>query len=208
MRKVLVPVAALLWASPGIAAADEVMPAGPKEYGWFGTIDETARTVGIDYFGPRDDFDEQFRDIDVAVVTMTRGWRTSSGFELQLGGGMLIAEGTRHEPFSVEPVQDSDAFGLLGGGLIRYNLPSTPFGRAFIDASIQVLWAERPFPAGGSAVNGLVRWGGGFAVPLGAAHAVEFGYRRAHVSNGGETSVANPAWNGEGFFLGWRTATQ
>ncbi|MBB6093840.1 hypothetical protein HNQ60_002721 [Povalibacter uvarum] len=149
MKEILLPVAALLCTSVGSAAADEPMPAAPKEYGWFGAVDEAARTISMDYFGPRDDFDEQFRAIDVVALTMMHGWRAESGFELQLGGGVLVANGTRHEPFSIESVQDSDAVGLLGGGLVRYNLPALPIGHAFIDASIQFLWAERPFPAGG-----------------------------------------------------------
>jgi hypothetical protein len=49
-----------------------------------------------------------------------------------------------------------------------------------VDVSAQMLWAEQPFPVGGSAVNGFLRWGGGVAIPLGS-HSFEVGYRLAHL---------------------------
>jgi hypothetical protein len=53
-------------------------------------------------------------------------------------------------------------------------------------------------------VNGLVRWGGGLEVAVGSRDSIEFGYRFAHISNGGPSSLQNPAWDGKGLFAGWR----
>jgi hypothetical protein len=195
--------AILLAAMPASAAEPAVDP-DQKHFGWFGSLEEVSNTWSIDHYGPRDDFNEQFRDIDITAASLMRGWRTSSGFELRLGGGLWLANGTRWEPLTDEPPRDSDAFGLTLGGLIRYNLPELFSVRPFVDASAQFLWAERPFPADGSAVNGFVRWGGGFAVRFDERRSLEFGYRLAHVSNGGPTSTQNPAWDGDGFFLGLR----
>lgn len=200
MHREILAVAALLW---GGASCWADSPAQTPAAGWLGPA-ERVRSFAIDYYGPHSDFDETFRDIDVVMLSMMHGWRTNSGIELQLGGGVLVADGIRWEPLTADPPRDSQAYGLAAGGLVRYNLPKMLGVTPFVDGAVQVLWTERPFPAGGSAVNGFIRFGGGFELPIGATDALDVGYRRAHISNGGSDSTVNPAWNGEGLFLSWR----
>lgn len=203
-RRLAAAIAALLVGGNSCLAGSPTQSTAPSWLSWLGPVEEGVRSFSIDYYGPHSDFDESFRDIDVAMLTMMRGWRTGSGVELQLGGGVLVADGTRWEPLIPEPPRESHAYGLIAGGLLRYNFPKLLGAMPFIDGGMQLLWTESPFPAGGSAVNGVVRWGGGFAIPIGRTDALDVGYRRAHISNGGADSAVNPAWNGEGLFLSWR----
>ena len=172
--------------------------------GLFGDVAQESGIWSLEDYGPRDQFDEQFRDLDVFALNYARAWRMSSGFEFSLSGGPWLARGTRWEPLTSDPPVDSDAFGISVGGGVRYNFPEVLRVRPFVDGTVHFSWAERPFPVGGSAVNGFVRWGLGLEVKMHADDSLDLGYRRGHVSNGGKSSVQNPAWNGDGLFLAWR----
>jgi hypothetical protein len=157
--------------------------------------------LNVETLSPREGFAEVFRDIDVSIVELGRAWQLPWALELQLAGGVLVAEGEVSEPFSPTPPQDSDAWGLHAGPALRLETPRWRGWQAFAESSAHLLWTPDEFPAGGTRFNGLIRRGFGLALALGQ---LELGYRRAHVSNGSGTGSGNPSWDGDGYWAGWR----
>ncbi len=176
------------------AGGAEALPdwSGPvlalREDGW---------SASIDLLGPRGDFGEQFRDIDLYGLTLGRSWQFGYGLELRALASGVVARDERSEPFSPTPPLHSDAEGLAFGGGLRQYLLDWQGLHLFAEGSVQFLWTMgTPFPAGGSGVNGLVRWGGGAGYDLGPGLRLEMSYQRAHISNGGGIVASNPAWKG------------
>lgn len=163
--------------------------------------------IQVDYLTPqRHSLLSGTRDIDVIALNVSHDWKLPVGFKVGLTAGALIASGERHD-FG-QPVINSDATGALFGGGLRFAPvtigPVTPF----VDGSIQFLYTfGRPFPAGGTSVNGFVRWGGGASVKVSKRLSVEAGWHGAHISNGGKSGVYNPGWDGHGAFVGIRLHT-
>jgi hypothetical protein len=154
--------------------------------------------------GPRGAFADTFRDIRVTTVDVTRAWRLPYGVEFQAGGGLLDAQGDSGEPFSEEPMEDSDAYGIHVGPGLRLNLPAWKGLRLYADTSAHLLLTTPEFPAGGTQANGLIRHGFGLSYELGTWGRLEAGWHQGHVSNGSGEGDQNPAWDGEGYWLGWR----
>jgi hypothetical protein len=154
-----------------------------------------------DYLGPR----QADRPIDVATATAAHVWRLPYGVQASLGLGVLQAEGERVD--TNRPPVASDATGLLLGGGLRFAPVRIGPVEPFVEGMVHFLYtAGHPFPAEGTSVNGLVRWGGGVTLRLSERMSLEAGYRAAHLSNGGGLVPYNPAWNGRGGFIGlsWR----
>jgi opacity protein-like surface antigen len=189
---------ALLALSTPVASAGEGLPL-------VGAVTDRSWVFETEYLSPRGEFQESIRDLDAVSVSAMRSWRFSSGFEAQLGAGLFSAEGTTSELFSGDPPRDSDALGLRAGGRIRYNFPELGPVRPFADGYAGVLWTPgNPFPAGGTAVNGIASWGGGAEIGLSKRWSVEAGWRNTHISNGGGLVDHNPAWDSSGPVLGLR----
>lgn len=170
-----------------------------------GAVTEEAWVFEVEHFAPRGDFQEAIRDLDGVSVSAMRAWRYSSGLELQIGGGLFRATGTTTELFSPDPPVESGADGIRAGGRVRYNFPQLGAARPFVDGYAGVLWTPgAPFPAGGTAVNGMATWGGGVEVAVDDRWAVEAGWRNQHISNGGGLVDHNPAWDSQGAFLSLR----
>ncbi len=163
---------------------------------------ERSWRLQADYLSPK----EANRPIDVVTVTASHVWRFPFGVEAALGLGVLNANGQRIEVN--RPPLDSGATGALFGGGVRLAPMRVGPVEPFVEGGVHFLYtAGHPFPAEGSSVNGLVRWGGGVNVHLSDRLAVEGGYHGAHISNGGGLVSYNPAWNGRGGFVGlsWRS---
>lgn len=175
---------------------------------WAGRLGTAAEPEGwllrVENEGPRGEFADVFRDIRVSTLDLARAWRLPYGFEPQFGGGLLSAQGSRGEPFSGQPLVDSDALGLHLGPGLRYNLPAWHGLRLYADTSAHLLFSSPEFPAGGSRVNGLIRHGFGLSYAIGRHGRLEAGWHQGHVSNGSGISAQNPSWDGEGWWLGWR----
>lgn len=141
------------------------------------------------------------RPIDAGVIMGERILPLAPGFDLALGAGVLVAQGDRAD--TGQPPVNSDATGFVAGGTLRLAPVSLGPVRPFVEGSARVLYTfGDPFPAGGTSVNGFVGWGGGVMVAASQDLSLEAGYRRVHISNGGGLVGYNPAWNGEGGFVG------
>ena len=182
---------------PALAALFACVPAMAQE-----APDPGAVRVQIDYLGPQEhSLLAGTREIDIGAVNVSRDWRLPAGFTGSLTGGVMTAWGERRDPGQL--AISSGATGLLFGGGLRF--APVRIGRVtpFVEGSVQALYSfGHPFPAGGTSVNGFVRWGGGASVHVSDRVAVEAGWHGAHVSNGGEGTERNPAWDGHGAFIG------
>ncbi len=167
-------------------------------------VQERASIFSYEFDVPYDSFDSQFRAIDVQAFRAARAWKYRYGFEGQLGALVFLGFGTKSEPFSSTPPENSNAGGVGFGPGARWNFVQTHRFRVFADGESDFIYALPQFPAGGSATNAFLRAGGGAAYRFGNKKWFEAGYRRAHVSNGGGIVPSNPAWNGKGIYVGVR----
>lgn len=143
----------------------------------------------------------QERDIDIATVNVYHDWQLPLGVTLSATGGFMMAQGELRSPGQTP--RASNASGVTAGGVVRIAPlrigPVTPFA----EGSIEFLYSfGRPFPAGGTSVNGFLRWGAGASVAVSRRVSVEAGWQGAHISNGGKDGSYNPGWDGRGPFLG------
>ncbi len=174
-------------AAPTLAHADDL-----GAVGWRFELDYLGRT-------------EAHRPIDVVAVNARHVWQGPLGLDAALGIGALHGSGERRDPGA--PVLPSDAAGFLAGAAVRFAPVVIGPVKPFVQGSVDFLYTfGRPFPAGGSSVNGLVRWGAGLEAAVSERMSLSAGYRAAHISNGGGLVPSNPAWNGRGGFidLTWR----
>lgn len=143
----------------------------------------------------------QERDIDLATLNIYHDWQLALGVTLSATGGFLVAQGELRSPGATP--RASDASGVSAGGVVRIAPlrigPVTPFA----EGSIEFLYTfGKAFPAGGTSVNGFLRWGAGASVAVSRRISVEAGWHGAHISNGGKDGSYNPGWDGRGPFLG------
>lgn len=143
----------------------------------------------------------QERDIDIATLNVYHDWQLPLGVTLSATGGVLVAQGELRSPGQMP--RSSNASGVTAGGVLRIAPlrigPVTPFA----EGSIEFLYAfGKAFPAGGTSVNGFLRWGAGASIAVSRHVAVEAGWQGAHISNGGKDGSYNPGWDGRGPFLG------
>ena len=167
-------------------------------------VQERAWIFSYEFDVPYDSFDSQFRAIDVQAFRAAHAWKVRYGLEGQLGALVFLGFGTKSEPLSSTPPENSDAGGVGFGPDARWNFVQTRRIRLFADGESDFIYALPQFPAGGSATNAFLRAGGGIAYRFGDKRWLEAGYRRAHVSNGGGIVPSNPAWNGKGIYVGVR----
>lgn len=167
-------------------------------------VQERAWIFSYEFDVPYDSFDSQFRAIDVQAFRAAHAWKIRYGLEGQFGALVFLGFGTKSEPFSSTPPENSNAGGIGFGPEARWNFLQTYRFRVFADGESDFIYALPQFPAGGSATNAFLRAGGGAAYRFRDKEWFEAGYRRAHVSNGGGIVPSNPAWNGKGIYIGMR----
>ena len=84
----------------------------------------------------------------------------------------------------------------------RWNFPASPQWSAFAELSMGGLWTTGELPEGTSHVNFSAHWGGGVRVRPRGRHALLFGYRFQHFSNGNQLG-SNPGVNSHVLIAGW-----
>jgi hypothetical protein len=188
-----------------IATMSVSLRAHAQAWPFIGEVTERAWTHEVHGFTPRGGFHEQFRDIHALSIETGPAWRFSSGLEMRMNGGYFHAWGETQEPLSNDPPRRSDADGLTLGYGARYYFLEWGHAQFHVEGVAGFVWTPGgPFPAGGTAVNGMTRWGVGGAWRLDSLWSVELGYRRTHLSNGGGITAYNPAWEAHNLSLGLR----
>ncbi|MBA4763079.1 hypothetical protein [Sphingomonas sp.] len=143
----------------------------------------------------------QERDIDIATLNIYHDWQLPLGVTLSATGGFLVAQGELRSPGQAP--RASNASGVSAGGVVRIAPLRIGTVTPFAEGSIEFLYTfGKPFPAGGTSVNGFLRWGAGASVAVSRHVSVEAGWQGAHISNGGKDGSYNPGWDGRGPFVG------
>jgi hypothetical protein len=138
------------------------------------------------------------RPMDMVAVEAARAWDLPYQFEVQIRGGVAHTMGERSDDAPYGEGRDSTTTGITGGVGLRYNMIEFRSVHIFAEAIAQFYWGQgQPFPAGGSAINGFLRAGGGVGYDISASYRIEAYYHAAHISNGGKPPH-NPTWEGEG----------
>lgn len=170
--------------------------------------DETALIASFDYYSPQPGFDRRNRDIDVENFRVNLAWHFPRGWELQFGGLIFRASGTRTTNTSPPATERSDALGFGFGPVVRWNFLQFKRVRLFGNLGLGVNFTNNDFPAGGTKYDFLLRAGGGASFRLAESYWLEASYWWTHISNGQGIDPGNPAWQGQGISLGLRYAFQ
>lgn len=124
---------------------------------------------------------------------------------LAMGVGFsgMIGRGTRFIQF--EPF-DSNAVGLGASGFFRFDVANFSHHNLYVETGYGILLTANRFPSGGTRLNGTVRHGIGYNVRLKSGQFLFFGWRWIHISNGRGFVPDNPAYDGNGIYLGLKFA--
>jgi len=174
----------------------------------FSHANEFALAGDFEYYAPQPGFDRQNRDIDLQVARIAAAAHFPHGWEFQFDGFLLRAHGTRTQTsLAPNPPQvASNALGLGGGPMARWNFLQFNQGRLFLDAGGDFFLADRPFPQHSTSYDFFLRAGGGISVRVSNSYWVESAFHFSHISNGLGFGPGNPAWQGNGLSLGIRRA--
>jgi len=124
----------------------------------FGNADEFALATDVEYYVPQPGFDRQNRDIDLQVATIAVAAHMRHGWEFQFDGMALRAHGYRTLPSGAPyPQISSDAAGLGGGPVARWNFLQFSRFRPFVEADGDFILFDRPWPALGTINNFFLR---------------------------------------------------
>lgn len=83
----------------------------------------------------------------------------------------------------------------------RWNFEPHPRWSAFAELSMGGLWTSAPIPDGNARANFTAHWGGGVRLFASGRHALVFGYRFQHLSNGNALR-SNPGVNSHVMLVG------
>lgn len=182
-------------------------PAQPRHVPIFGNADEFAIGGDVEYYEPLPGFNRENRDIDLQVSTLALAAHMGNGWEFQFDGLALRAQGYRTLPNGAPTPQiRSDALGLAGGPLARWNFLQFSRFRPFVEAEGNFILFDRPWPTLGTVNDFFLRAGGGVSVRVSKSYWIEPTFHFAHISNGECFCTINPTWDGRGFSLGLRRA--
>lgn len=96
----------------------------------------------------------------------------------------------------------ADTHGASASTLLRWHAFEGRGWSAFMELGVGLLATDDSFPAGGTRWNGLRQAGVGLELELTSQLRLAAGVRQQHVSNGKGLVADNPAWDGQGAYLG------
>lgn len=122
---------------------------------------------------------------------------------LSIGAGLSLSipRGSRYIIFE-EFESNTAGLGITGFG--RYELINFQHHNFYLEAGYGMLFTADPFPYGGTHWNFTVRYGLGYNVRLNSGQYLLFGWRWMHISNGTGFVPTNPAYDGNGIYLGFK----
>ena len=192
--------ASALGATVPVARASESTPVPPQH----------SAAVYVESFEPKD----ASRDIRVDVLNLEYERRIAYAPLRRIGVGGIVsgysARGTSYDLSKLFTAPDAGVYpvettGWGVQGVLRLYLVDEPKVRIFIEGAAGIAFFGDRFPPQGTQLNFTRRHGVGAALQVYADVEIIGGYRVAHISNGGgEGAVDNPAWDGQGPYLGIR----
>lgn len=145
--------------------------------------------------------EENDKPISIAVFNAEMSHYVVNRLSMGLGFSGMIARGTRFVLF--EPFE-SNTVGLGAFGFFRFDVANFSNHNFYIETGFGVLLTANRFPAGGTHLNGSSRHGLGYNVRLRSGQFLFFGYRWLHISNGRGFVPENPAYDGNGIYIGFK----
>ncbi|MCE7991304.1 MAG: hypothetical protein HEP71_04960 [Roseivirga sp.] len=123
--------------------------------------------------------------------------------KLSIGGSLSLSipRGNRYIIFEEF---ESNTIGLGVTGFARYELLNFHHHNFYLETGYGMLFTAAPFPYGGTHWNFTVRYGMGYNVRLNSGQYLLFGWRWMHISNGTGFVPTNPAYDGNGIYVGFK----
>lgn len=122
---------------------------------------------------------------------------------LSVGGNLhfSIPRGSRYINF-IE--HNANTFGAGFAGSLRWEAINFSHHNFYLETSYGVLYTLEEFPPGGTNWNFSSRYGLGYNIHLSKNRYLFFGWRWMHISNGTGLVPGNPAYDGNGLYLGFK----
>ena len=98
----------------------------------------------------------------------------------------------------------ANTLGLSLAGSLRIEVLNFSHHNFYIETQQGMLFTLDSFPPGGTVWNFMVKYGIGYTIHLNQNKYLNFGWRWVHVSNGTGLVPTNPAYDGNGIYLGFR----
>ena len=122
---------------------------------------------------------------------------------LAIGGNLLVSI-PRGEYVKDFVGQSANTVGIGIAGSLRWELLNLLHHNFYIETAQGMLFTANDFPPGGTPWNFSVRYGLGYTVHLSDNRYLVFGWRWMHISNGTGLVPTNPAYDGNGIYIGFK----
>lgn len=100
----------------------------------------------------------------------------------------------------------ANTVGLGLAGSLRIELLNLSHHNFYIESQQGMVFTIDSFPPGGTPWNFIVKYGLGYTVHLSNKRYLNFGWRWMHISNGTGFVPTNPAYDGNGIYIGFKFA--
>lgn len=98
----------------------------------------------------------------------------------------------------------ANTVGLGLAGSVRIELLNLHYHNFYIETQQGMVFTLDSFPPGGTRWNFMVKYGLGYTIHLAEKKYLNFGWRWMHISNGTGFVPTNPAYDGNGIYLGFK----
>ena len=98
----------------------------------------------------------------------------------------------------------ANTVGVSLAGSLRLELLNLNHHTFYVDTQQGMIFTVDSFPPGGTVWNFMVKYGIGYTVHLSNKKYLSFGWRWMHISNGTGFVPTNPAYDGNGIYLGFK----
>ncbi len=100
----------------------------------------------------------------------------------------------------------ANTVGLAIAGSLRIEVLNLSHHSFYLDTQQGMIFTLHSFPPGGTHGNFMVKYGLGYTIHLSHKKYLSFGWRWMHISNGKGLVSSNPAYDGNGLFIGFKFA--
>ncbi len=172
-------------------------------------VDSTMRHSkgNVHYHSTLEHYTSENNDKPISVTQLNTEASKYVFNRLSVSGNVMIAfmRGSRIIAFQE---RRAHTVGAGFSGWVRWEVANFDHHNFFIEVGHGMLFTLREFPPGGTKWNFSIRRGFGFNVHLKDNRYLTFGWRWMHLSNGRGFIPENPAYEGNGLYIGFKFAKQ
>ena len=100
----------------------------------------------------------------------------------------------------------ANTLGLGLAGSLRIDVLNLNHHSFYIETQYGMAFTLKSFPPEGTPWNFMVKYGLGYTIHLSSGRFLNFGWRWMHISNGTGFVTTNPAYDGNGIYIGFKFA--